>query len=314
MRYPHASPFQTNGLVWAGGLGHLLTSEGLRQFYDKPDLSFDFDALYCEPTLCHRVVAGVDKALTEAQIAKVKSYIATELAKPRLVHGVDASGLYIGIRPEDEVYCVVGGPPPPSGTWVLDLSKPTGDYWLQAHCVDAAGAYVGNVDEPFAIVPEPPPAETYGQIWRWDFDAKRWADVRPEADKLAAAREVKVNEAWALSQQRFAESEVSVPVNGALRTYGCDSFTRENITAINTAISRAPHLVPNPRPYTPKGEAPVMTTHEEFLAIYLAGLAKGDAFYQAYYAHKTAILALGTVEEVLGYEVGVGWPEGPRTG
>lgn len=50
-----------------------------------------------------------------------------------------------------------------------------------------------------------------------------------------------------------------------------------------------------------------MTTHEEFLAIYLAGLAKGDAFYQAYYAHKTAIMALGTVEEVVAYEVGE-WP------
>jgi len=125
---------------------------------------------------------------------------------------------------------------------------------------------------------------------------------------LAEAQEQKINEAWALSQQRFAESTVSVTVNGAPRTYGCDPITRENITAINTAISRAPHLVPNPRPYTPKGEAPVMTTHEEFLAIYLAGLAMGDAFYQAYYAHKTAILALGTVEEVLGYAVEVGWP------
>ena len=58
------------------------------------------------------------------------------------------------------------------------------------------------------------------------------------------------------------------------------------------------------RLYTPKGEAPVMTTHDEFLAIYLAGLAKGDAFYQAYYAHKTAILALATVEEVLAYGEG----------
>jgi len=73
--------------------------------------------------------------------------------------------------------------------------------------------------------------------------------------------------------------------------------------AKSPAISRAPHLVPTPRPFTPKGEAPVMTTHEDFLAIYLAGLAKGDAFYQAYFAHKTAILALETVEEVLAYEV-----------
>ena len=124
----------------------------------------------------------------------------------------------------------------------------------------------------------------------------------PPLPSLAEVKEQKINEAWLLSQQRFAESTVSVTVNGALRTYGCDPITRENITAINTAISRGPHLVPNPRPYTPKGGEPVMTTHEEFLAIYMAGLAKGDAFYQAYYAHKTAILALDTVEEVLAYE------------
>lgn len=130
----------------------------------------------------------------------------------------------------------------------------------------------------------------------------------PHLLSLAEAKEQKINEAWLISQQRFAESTVSVTVNGALRTYGCDPITRENVTAINTAISRAPHLVPNPRPYTPKGGSPVMTTHEEFLAIYLAGLAKGDAFYQAYYAHKIAILAMGTVEEVLGHEVAKGWP------
>ena len=308
MRYVGTSPFQTTGLVWASGFGQLLAADGLRQFYDKPDLSFDFDAHYCEPTLCHRVVDGADEALTAEQIANVETYIATELAKPRLVHGVDADGIYVGIRPEDQVHRVVGGPPPPAGTWALDLSRSTGDHWLQAHCVDAAGAYVGNVDEPFAVVPEPAATETYGQIWRWDFNAKRWHDARSDADKLAAARELKTNEAWALSQQRFAESTVSVSVNGALHTYGCDPITRENITAINTAISRAPHLVPSPRPYTPKGGSPVMTTHEEFLAIYLAGLAKGDAFYQAYYAHKTAILALETVDEVMRYEVEEGWP------
>jgi hypothetical protein len=34
-----------------------------------------------------------------------------------------------------------------------------------------------------------------------------------------------------------------------------------------------------------------------------------DAFYQAYVDHKTAIPALMTVEEVLGYEVKDGWPD-----
>lgn len=50
------------------------------------------------------------------------------------------------------------------------------------------------------------------------------------------------------------------------------------------------------------------TTHEESLAIYLAGLAQGAAFDQAYDLHKTTTLALETVEEVLGCEIAAGWP------
>ena len=65
---------------------------------------------------------------------------------------------------------------------------------------------------------------------------KRSSPPAPLLPSLAEAKEQKINEAWALSQQRFAESTVSVTVNGALRTYGCDPVTRENITAINTAI------------------------------------------------------------------------------
>lgn len=63
---------------------------------------------------------------------------------------------------------------------------------------------------------------------------------------LAKAQDQKINEAWLTSQQRFAESTVSVTVNGALSTYGCDPNRGENIPAINTAINRVPHLVANP--------------------------------------------------------------------
>ena len=49
-RYSETSPFQSTGLVCPGGLGYLLVPEGLRKFYDKPALAFDFDALYWEST------------------------------------------------------------------------------------------------------------------------------------------------------------------------------------------------------------------------------------------------------------------------
>ena len=53
------------------------------------------------------------------------------------------------------------------------------------------------------------------------------------------------------------------------------------------------YLLTSPRRYTPMGEALVTTAHEEFLAFYLAGLAKGDALYRDRYVHEMAILALG---------------------
>ena len=93
---------------------------------------------------------------------------------------------------------------------------------------------------------------------------------------------------------------MSVTVNGALRTYGCDPIRGENIPAINTAINRVPHLVANPAALTPKSDSEVTTTYAESVAIYLAGLAQGAAFYQAYDLHKTTTLALDSVEEVLG--------------
>lgn len=125
---------------------------------------------------------------------------------------------------------------------------------------------------------------------------------------LASVKAEKTAAAWAESQRRFAASSIDVVVGGASRTYRCDQTTRENISVINGMISRSPALVANPRAFTPSGSAPVDTTHDEFLAIYAAGIAKGDAFYQAYYVHKTAIAALTTAEAVAAYDLSLGWP------
>ncbi|OYW56774.1 MAG: hypothetical protein B7Y80_01445 [Hyphomicrobium sp. 32-62-53] len=126
---------------------------------------------------------------------------------------------------------------------------------------------------------------------------------------LSAAKAEKIAEAWALHERRFAEASVAVNVAGGIRLYSCDAKTRENILAIVGAIVAAPTMVPNPRPYTPKNYAqPVDTTHDEFKAIYLTGLAKGDAFFIAYATHKAAINALTSVEAVAAYDLSTGWP------
>lgn len=132
--------------------------------------------------------------------------------------------------------------------------------------------------------------------------------VIPQPPALSDVQEARIKEAYTESQRRFALSSVTVTVNGAPRVYGCDPDTREHIVAINNLIARSPALVPNPRPFTPQGGSPVMTTHDEFLAIMAAGLAEGQVYYEHYYAHKVAILALTDSAAVLAYDLSTGWP------
>lgn len=311
-RFEGESPFQNRGFVWSGQ-GHVLAPSGaVRLLFDKPVFSFEYDALFAEPTLCHRVYLDEEYPLDELQQIEVFAFIDAELAIPAIVNGVDADGKYLSGVPETEVTRVVHNPPPDDGTWRFDFVKAAqlpGDHWVQAICIDEDGRYIGNVPEGefTAIASDLPPPVTEGEDWRW-VDGE-WADVRPLQDRVAAARERRTDDAWAESAGRFAASVVTVEVGGQLRSYGCDPYTRENILAINGVIGRAPQLVPNPRPYTPKGETvPVDTTHDEFLAIYLAGLAAGDAYYNAYKTHKDAINALEDVEAIRAYDVTTGWP------
>lgn len=311
-RFEGESPFQNRGFVWSGQ-GHILAPSGaIRMLFVKPTFSFEFEALFCEPTLCHRVAGGEEYPLDELQQIEVFAFIDAQLEIPIIVNGVDADGKYVTDVPENEVVRVVHNPPPPGGTWRFDFAMAAefpGDHWKQAVCVDADGRFIGNVPEGdyAALATDYPPSVTDGEDWRW-VDGE-WIDVRPLQDRLEAARGRRIEDAWNESAVRFSSSTVTVEVGGQSRSYGCDPYTRENIIAINSVIGRAPHLVPNPRPYTPKGEAvPVDTTHDEFLAIHLAGLAAGDAYYNAYKAHKDAINALDDVEAIRAYDVSTGWP------
>ena len=167
---------------------------------------------------------------------------------------------------------------------------------------------------PAGCVGEEPPLLTSDELARWVDGAWTVETIPPPPPpppppSLADWQAGRIAEAWALWQSKFAASTVTVPVGGAARQYGCDPVTRENISAINTAISRAPSLVPNPRPFTPRNAAPVATSHDEFLAIYLAGIAQGDAYYQAYAIHKLALQSMTTIEAVAAYDLTAGWPE-----
>lgn len=309
-RFEGQSPFQGVGLVYVGGAGQLLVAgQPARRFQSKPLLSFEFDALYCEQTLCHRVEADEDHALDASQIAEVDALIVAMLTEPVIVNGVDSTGKYFASVPIESVTRVVQTTPPPSGTWRLNMDVSPTEMWVGAHCVDGEGAYLGNVDEGAwdALATTAPPASVDGEDWRWS--GIQWVDARPELERLTAARDVRIAAAWTEHVSRFSAHIVMVNVGGEMRPYGCDRTTHENILAINSGIARAPGLIPNPRPFTPKGGgAEIDHTHDDFLAIYLAGLTAGDVFYVAYKAHKDAITALTDVEAIRAYDVTTGWP------
>lgn len=136
-------------------------------------------------------------------------------------------------------------------------------------------------------------------------------DVPDPLPSLADAQAARVAALSAEHDRRFEAYIVTVDVGGVSRPYGCDARTRESVLAIVGAIQAAPGLIPNPRPFTPKGQiAPVDTTHAEMIAIYLAGLAAGDAHYTVYATHKATILALTDAAAVLAYDITTGWPGG----
>lgn len=311
-RYVGPSPFQDSGFVWANGAGYILTTNGTRMVFDKPDFSFDYDFVYCEPTLCHRTIGDDEIVLTESEIVEVSAWISAELATPLIVNGVDADGRYLEGVPETSVVRTVSVPPPSGGTWRFDFAMAAqfpGDHWTQAHCVDVDGNYIGNVDEGqwAALATVAPPDDTYGEDWRWN--GSEWQDVRTEADKLAAAQTVVKELVWSLCAQKLEYDAVAVVnIGGTDHEFGADRETRENIIGLNTAIAIGVP-VPNPRQWYPKGEiAPVDCSHADLAAIGGALLAVKDAYMTAYLTHKATIMTMTDAASVLAYDYSSGWP------
>lgn len=313
-KYVGVSPFQTHGFVWSPpSPGMVLTPNGVRLILAKPTFSFAYDNLYCEPTLCHRVVVDEEFALDADQISEVQQFITDQLALPLIVNGVDSYGRYLSDVPEDQVVRIVSNPPPTSGTWRFDFVRAAeypGDHWKQAVCVDADGRYIGNVAEGewSALADDLPPPSYLGEDWRWQ--GGQWVDARPLGERLSSAHALIKSQAWSECVARLEQASATATVGGVEYAYGCDAETRENIIGLNAAISVGVPI-PNPRPYWPKGyigETGVPHSHADFAAIGGALLFRKDQFVQAYLAHKTAILALTTPEDVLTYDLNTGWP------
>jgi hypothetical protein len=122
-----------DSVSWANGRGVISCDLGSMLFSEKPDLSFEFDALYYEETLMKKVIDDVDHALSPEEITEIEAWIEAQLELPLLINGVDAEGNYLEGVPESAVVKTVNMPPPSQTGWRYDFeaSAAGGDHWVQ---------------------------------------------------------------------------------------------------------------------------------------------------------------------------------------
>lgn len=154
----------------------------------------------------------------------------------------------------------------------------------------------------------PPAGHTVGPVGGeigWIWDGVTWTN--PNAPDLATLKAGKIKAAWARCDALTQAGEVQVACAGGTYTFGTDRDTERNIQAVVVAVLAG--IVPDPRPWTPRGEvAPIMVSNAELIAIGATIMARIDAMVQAYLTHKAAILALGDAAAVAAYDLEAGWP------
>lgn len=100
---------------------------------------------------------------------------------------------------------------------------------------------------------------------------------------------------------------MQVACAGGTYAFGTDRDTERNIQAVVVAVLAG--VVPNPRPWTPRGATtPIMVSNAELITIGATIMARIDALVQAYLTHKAAILALPDAAAVAAYDIESGWP------
>lgn len=155
----------------------------------------------------------------------------------------------------------------------------------------------------------PPPGHTLGPAGEggvgWTYDGTTWTN--PNAPDLATLKAARITAAWKACDARVQAGEVQVACAGGTYAFGTDRDTERNIQAVVVAVLAG--VVPNPRPWTPRGATtPIMVSNAELITIGATIMARIDALVQAYLTHKAAILALPDAAAVAAYDIESGWP------
>lgn len=144
-----------------------------------------------------------------------------------------------------------------------------------------------------------------------------WVTENPDGTYTTTEKDIEqfkpdlINKAWQLFQEKFYSSIITVQTSVGQYQFQCNQDTIENINSINTMISR--NLpVPNPRPYTPKGQTQAVNfTHDDFGIIGLQLALNKDLYFQSYANHKIAITQLtqNDFETLINYDLTKNWPD-----
>jgi hypothetical protein len=120
------------GMTWERGRGFIILEEGALLILQKPDLSFEFDALYYKDGVAMKVLDDDESGLAGGDVHELESWIKDQLELPLIVNGVDAAGNYLEGVPLSAVIKTVSIPPPGPG-WRYDFTAGEGDHWVQLH-------------------------------------------------------------------------------------------------------------------------------------------------------------------------------------
>lgn len=127
----------------------------------------------------------------------------------------------------------------------------------------------------------------------------------PAPIPLVDYRKQMVANAWQRAMDEADASIVLVQTSAGELPFGADATTQANLEKVLLGILAG--LVPDPRPWTPKGALqPVMLTHNDLKAVAAAIGARYDALVQAYLVHKSVILQADRAA-LDAYNLDTGW-------
>lgn len=123
---------------------------------------------------------------------------------------------------------------------------------------------------------------------------------------LNERKATKIRLAWNQCLQANEDGYVTVAVSAGSYPFGTDVVTQDNVTKVMVGVIAG--VVPNPRPWTPKGALePISVTHADIALIGAAMLSQVDANIQNYLTHKRNIMDLTAAADVTAYDITTGW-------